>query len=160
MQTRNLITSFALGMTLTAISVIPCHAETITPNLYNLSGRNHAGNKIKVTYSTSSITAKPLFSYQDQQQTLNFSGDEIRTAESEIGTLVTVTIQRTVDTGSTTFSLLIPRVNLGQNYKSAPIETKGITTVNRFSVIPAFNLGQTQTYTITPLKGTAQSVAF
>ncbi|MDZ8186006.1 MAG: hypothetical protein RMX96_14280 [Nostoc sp. ChiSLP02] len=159
MQTRNFISSLALGVTLTAISVIPCHAETRTPNLYNLTGYNNRGAKIQVNYSSSSITGKPLFTYRDQKQTLNFSGSDIRTTELEIGTLVTVTIVRTVDTGSTTFSVLLPRVNLGKNYQ-VPIETKGITTINRFSVIPQFNLGQTQTYTIINLKGTAQSVVF
>jgi hypothetical protein len=147
-------------MTLTAISVMPSYAEITTPNLYNLSGCNQRGSKVKVTYSTSSFTGKPLFNYQDQEQTLNFTGDEIRTKESEIGTLVTVTIRKTVDTGSTTFSLLIPRINLQKSYESVSIETKGITTINRFSPIPKFNFGQIQTYTITPLKGTAQSVAF
>ncbi|MBH8564618.1 hypothetical protein I8748_20930 [Nostoc sp. CENA67] len=159
MQTKNLIASFALGMTLTAISILPSYAETKTPNLYNLSSYNHRGYRIKVTYSTSSITGRPLFHYEDKEQTLDFTGDEIRTAELEIGTLVTVTTRRTVDTGSTTFSLLIPRVNLGEN-NQAQIETDGITTVNKFSTIPVFNQGQTQTYIITPLKGTAESVAF
>ncbi|MCW5316752.1 hypothetical protein GTQ43_23925 [Nostoc sp. KVJ3] len=137
---------------------IPSYAVTKTPNLYNLSGYQ-GGHQIKVTYSTSSFTGKPLFHYEDKEQTLDFSGDEIRTAKSEIGTLVTVTIRRTVDTGSTTFSLLIPSINLGTAYQ-APIETNGITTINRFSPIPQFNQGQIQTYTITPLKGTAESVAF
>ncbi|WP_392479191.1 hypothetical protein [Nostoc sp. C110] len=160
MQTRNLIASFALGIALTAIPVLQSHAlEEKTPNLYNFTGYNFKGEKVSINYSASSITGKPLFNYQDQKHTLNFQGDEIRTVETEIGTLVTVTIKKTVDTGSTTFSLLIPHVNLGYS-NEVKIVTNGITTLNRFSTIPQFNQGQKQTYTIIHLKGTAQVVAF
>jgi hypothetical protein len=72
---------------------------------------------------------------------------------------VTVTIKKTVDTGFTTFSLLIPHVNLGYS-NEVKIVTNGITTLNRFSTIPQFNQGQKQTYTIIHLKGTAQAVNF
>ncbi|MCC5645073.1 hypothetical protein LC607_19445 [Nostoc sp. CHAB 5824] len=160
MQTRNLIASFGLGITLAAIPVLQSHAlEEKIPNLYNFTGYNFKGDKVNVNYSTSSITGKPLFSYQEQKQTLNFTGDQIRTVDTEIGTLVTVTIKKTVDTGNTTFTLLIPRVNLGYS-NEVKIETKGITTTNRFSVIPQFNQGQKQTYTTIHLKGTGQAVAF
>ncbi|MCC5656737.1 hypothetical protein LC608_07015 [Nostoc sp. XA010] len=160
MQTRNLIASFTLGITLAAIPVLQSHAQVqITPNLYNFNGYNSKGEKVTINYSTSSFTGKPLFNYQEQKQTLNFTGDEIRTVDTEIGTLVTVTIKKTVDTGNTTFTLLIPRVNLGSS-NEVKVETKGITTTNRFSVIPQFNQGQTQTYTTINLRGTAQSVAF
>ncbi|WP_375510789.1 hypothetical protein [uncultured Nostoc sp.] len=160
MQTRNLIASFTLGITLAAIPVLQSHAqEQRTPNLYNFTGYNSKGEKVSVNYSTSSFTGKPLFNYQEQKQTLNFAGDEIRTVDTEIGTLVTVTIKKTVDTGNTTFSLLIPRVNLGSS-NEVKVETKGITTTNRFSVIPQFNQGQKQIYTTIHLKGTAQAVAF
>ncbi|MEH2326745.1 MAG: hypothetical protein V7K32_24915 [Nostoc sp.] len=160
MQTRNLITSLTLGITLAAIPVLQSHAQVArTPNLYNFTGYNSNGNKVSINYSTSSITGKPFFNYQEQKQTLNFGGDEIRTVDTEIGTLVTVTIKKTVDTGNTTFTLLIPRINLGNN-NEAKVETKGITTKNRFSVIPQFNQGQQQNYTTILLKGTAQAVAF
>ncbi|MHC5594611.1 MAG: hypothetical protein ACYTXC_01330 [Nostoc sp.] len=154
MQTRNLIGSFTLGMLLTAIPVLSAHASAV-PDLYQFQGKN-----VSITYSTTSFTGKPLFTYKDQQQTLNFTGNEqIRSVETEIGTLVTVTIRQTVDTGNTLFTLILPRVNLG-NSKSAVVETKGITTTNIFSVIPKFNQGQRQTYTTIPLTGTAQSVQF
>ncbi|MBD2437581.1 hypothetical protein H6G69_12310 [Nostoc sp. FACHB-110] len=131
------------------------HAQIAkVPTLYEL--QNH---EIKVTYSTTSFVGKPLLNYQDQQQKLQFSGDEIRTTDTEIGQLVTVTIYKTVDTGSVTFSLLIPDVNLG-NTNEAKIVTNGITTVNRFSTIPVLNQGQRQTYKVTPLFGTAKAVVF
>ncbi|MEH2261931.1 hypothetical protein [Nostoc sp.] len=70
-----------------------------------------------------------------------------------------MTIKKTVDTGSTTFSLLIPHINLGYD-NEVKIVTDGITTLNRFSTIPQFNQEQKQIYTIIHLKGTAQAVAF
>lgn len=136
-------------------SVLPAHAiEAKTPNLYELQGQN-----LRITYSTSGIDGKASFDYQDKQQKLHFTEEQIRTQDVGIGQLVTVTIRRTVDTGSTEFSLLVPRVNLGQN-NQVKIATDGITTLQRFSVIPKFNIGQTQAYTINHLTGTAKAVEF
>ncbi|MEH2025888.1 hypothetical protein [Nostoc sp.] len=155
MQTTNLIGSFTLGMLLTAIPVLSAKASEAVPNLYQLQCKN-----ISITYSTTSFGGKPLFTYKDKQQILNFQGtDEIRSVETEIGTLVTVTIRKTVDTGNTVFTLILPRINLGKS-NSAPVEIKGITTTNLFSVIPKFNQGQRQTYTTIHLTGTAEAVAF
>lgn len=125
-----------------------------TPNLYQVDGHN-----LHITYSTSSIDGKPRFVYHDALQTQSFEGDQIRVLESEVGTLVSVTIRRTVDTGSTSFTLLVPHVNLDQS-DSAHISTEGITTLHRFSVVPAFNQGQTEVYTVQRLTGTASLVAF
>jgi hypothetical protein len=126
-----------------------------TPNHYQL----HGGN-LHVTYSTTSFTGKPQLSYQDGSQSLNFTGNEIRNTASEIGTLVTVTIRRTVDSGSTTFTLLVPTVNLTATVMTAPIQAVGITTVHKFSVVPVANQGQTEFYTDTQLSGTASHVVF
>jgi len=90
---------------------------------------------------------------------LHFTGDQIRTTTTEIGTLVTVTIRLTVDAGSTSFTLLVPHVNLDQG-RHAPIVTEGITTLHRFSIFPPANHGQTELYTVIPLTGTAQAVVF
>lgn len=127
---------------------------TVTPNLYKLQG-----NQLSVSYASSGIDGKPHLSYHDTHHSLQFSGDQIRIVATEIGTLVTVTIQLTVDSGSTTFSLLVPTVNLDKTHQ-AHIVTEGITTLHRFSVIPALNQGQTEFYTVTKLTGTAQLVAF
>ena len=42
----------------------------------------------------------------------------------------------------------------------APLSTEGITTIHRFSVVPAFNKGQTELYSAATLRGTAQFVLF
>src|SRR5437870_4906268 len=78
------------------------------PNLYQLSGGG-----LHITYSSTSIEGKPHFQYHDTHGQASFAGDQVRTQESELGTLVTVYLMRTVDTGSTTLTVLLPRVNLG-----------------------------------------------
>jgi hypothetical protein len=124
------------------------------PNLYELSGEG-----IHVTYSTTSFGGQPLLTYQDASQSKHFMGEQIRTVETEIGTLVTVTIFLTVDSGSTTFTVLIPKVNL-RSSDSVSISTEGITTVHRFLVIGPPLQGQTELYTVYPLEGTASFVLF
>jgi hypothetical protein len=128
--------------------------QAMTPNMYDLKS-----DHLHVTYSTTSKNGQPYFSYQDDTKTLSFKGKEIREEKSEIGTLVTVTIHMTIDSGSTTFTLLVPTVRL-QEYTPATINTIGITTVHKFSVVPVANLGQTEAYTTTELSGTAQMVLF
>jgi len=109
------------------------------PDMYQLQGA-----QLHITYSTTSFDGKPRFVYQDA---------------TEIGTLVTVTIRMTIDTGSTSFTLLVPTVNLGPS-NHATIHTEGITTIHRFSIIPMFNQGQTELYSVSPLTGTASFVIF
>ena len=126
----------------------------IAPNLYQVSGHN-----IHVTYSTTGIDGKPHFHYQDPHLSKDFSNTEIRTVATEIGTLVTVTIRMTVDAGSTSFTLLVPTVNMNAG-ETITIHTEGITTVHRFSIVGPFNHGQTETYSVTALSGTARNVKF
>jgi hypothetical protein len=129
-------------------------APVTSPNLYTLSGHD-----VQVTYSTSGIDGTPHFTYQDHTQTLNFRGDEIHRVETDLGSVVSVSIRHTIDAGSTTFSLLIPRVHLvGET--SQPIQTEGITTLHKFSSIPALNQGQRDFYTVTEFRGSSSHVFF
>lgn len=125
-----------------------------TPNLYQL----RAG-ALQVNYSTSGIDGKPHLHYQDAKESLDFVGDQIRTQPTEIGTLVSVTIRRTVDTGSTSFSVLVPAVKLNAAGK-AQINTECFTTIHRLSPIPAMNTGQMMIYRSIALSGTASAVVF
>jgi hypothetical protein len=130
-------------------------------NLFSLHNNVIQGGQfsLNVSYSTSGFDGKPHFHYQDTHQTLNFVGDQIRTVESDAGMLVSVTLRQTVDSGSTTFSLIIPTVLLEPPAK-VPIATLGITTVHRRSIVPQFNLGQMETYSVSQLEGTAEFVEF
>jgi hypothetical protein len=125
-----------------------------TPNFYVLSGPG-----LHVSYSTTSFAGVPQFHYQDGFQSHSFSGPQIKTEETALGTLVTVVTRMTVDTGSTTFTLVVPPVTLPAS-NTAPINTLGITTVHKFSVVKAFMVGQDDLYTVTYLHGTAEHVVF
>jgi hypothetical protein len=125
------------------------------PNLYQL-----AGARVHVSYAASGIDGKAHLEYQDEHMTMHFKGDEIHVTKTEVGTLLTVYLRRTIDAGATTFTLLLPDVALPGPGASLRIETMGITTMHRFSIVPAFNSGQREVYSFTPLAGTAHLVAF
>jgi hypothetical protein len=128
-------------------------SRTKQPNLFEV-----AGYGIQVTYSTTSLNGQPQFNYQDTHQSRLFTGDQIRTEATELGTLVSVVIQLTPDAGSTAFTLVVPRVNLRQ-FDSVNITTIGITTLHKTSIIGPPH-GQTDFYTVHTLQGTASVVAF
>jgi hypothetical protein len=117
------------------------------------------GNHLHVTYVTSGLDGQPTMSYQDAHQSKSFRGDELRALECDLGTLVSVTLRMTVDTGSTSLSLFIPRMQIAEG-TTAPVHTNCVTTMHRFSVIPQFNQGQLDTYSITALHGTARFAVF
>jgi hypothetical protein len=123
-------------------------------NVYQVSNA-----QLHVSYATGGLGSKPGLVYQDAFQTLQFDKPQLRIVATEFGQLVTVTLRKTVDTGSTTFTLVIPQVEVEGN-QSIPIETLGITTIHRFSPIPAFNRGQRETYTVAELRGSAAAIPF
>ena len=57
---------------------------------------------------------KPTLTYQDAHHGKSFRGDEIRAVECDLGTLVSVTLRMTVDAGSTSLGLVIPRMRINQ----------------------------------------------
>jgi hypothetical protein len=93
--------------------------------------------------------------YQDAHRSQAFYSDAVRTVKvADLGTLVSVTLVESVDTGSTTFTLLVPDVQLPDQQTSVSIHTKGITTVHRVFVA-LIGHPQSETYTVTSLNGTA-----
>ena len=118
-----------------------------TPNKWNL-----AGGGIHVHYDS---TGGGLFHYQDASTSRTFSGSNIRVLPSpDLGTLVSVTLQTTVDSGSTTFTLLLPSVVLDPpSHPVEPVHTDAITTIHRLGP----GLGQKEFYTVTSLTGSASA---
>ena len=93
--------------------------------------------------------------YQDVHQSRSFYDNDVRTVTvPDLGTVVSVTLVMTVDTGSTTFSLLVQDVDLPEGQNSVFIDTDGITTVHRIFVA-LIGHPQSETYTVTELDGTA-----
>ena len=125
-------------------------ARFVQPTTWILSG---GGIQVRLS------TAEPALHYQDPHEIRDFAGQEVRVAEvPDLGTLVSVTLRITVDSGSTSFTLLLPRVNLPAppaQPAAVPVKTDGITTVHHLSLVPAFQRGQQDTYVVTPLTGTA-----
>jgi hypothetical protein len=125
-----------------------------TANLFDLGGGD-----LKISYSSSSITGKPQFQYHFGDQDLNFTGDEIQVTKSNIGELVTVTIRKSVDANFTTFTVLLPEINV--DGPETAFSTIGIETVHRGLVVaPTLVKGPRETYKVHPLQGTARSVDF
>ncbi|MFE5584066.1 hypothetical protein [Kitasatospora sp. NPDC056531] len=93
------------------------------------------------------------FEYADSTRSHTFRGKDVSVVESPLGRVVSVTIETTIDRGSTSFSVLVPSVNL--NGHSATVSTVGITTVHRIGIGPM--TGQLDVYSETPLIGTAES---
>jgi len=124
----------------------------VQPTTWNLS---NTATGLQVTYSV----AGPNLHYHQGAVVKDFTENQIRVAEvPDVGTLVSVTIQMMVDSGSTTFTLLLPRVNLPAPPAlpaAVPVTTDGVTTLHRFSTVLALQHGQQESCMVTPLQGTA-----
>ena len=126
------------------------------PNQYHMNGGG-----ISVSYYPDGFGPRVedrgslLLVYQDAHRSQSYFSDEVRTVKvDDLGMVVSVTLVESVDTGSTTFSLLVPDVQLPEQQTSVFIHTEGITTVHR---VFAGLIGhpQSETYTVTALDGTA-----
>src|SRR5262245_867863 len=128
-------------------------APTQAPNLFELKGTG-----IAITYSTTSIDGTPRFTFKKGRQTLNFAGTQITRLDAGIGTLVSVVIAVVPDKSSTTFSVLLPGIQVSGSKRQA-FRTIGITTVTATSIAGPVK-GVQQTYKVTPLTGSARLVDF
>ena len=123
------------------------------PNLYVLHGR-----VLQVTLATTSLTGPPQLTYNDATQALQFTGEEITFEDTVFGRVASVVLTSVPDLGTTTFSLVLPAVNL-RAAGAQPITTIGITAVHR-TTIAGPPPGQTTTLQVTLLRGTADDVDF
>jgi hypothetical protein len=141
----------------TVATAVPDATSSATPRFASPDVYDLSGHGVAITYLPTGAGGLAHFTYQDHQRTESFSGNQIRRVQvPDLGTVVSVTIVPTVDAGSTTFSVLIPDINLpNQRGASTPVITEGISTVHKFSILPAANQGQRETYTVIPLRGTA-----
>jgi hypothetical protein len=130
-------------------------SEGRRPNRYVLKG----GYEAQLTYETTSITGEPQLQYGDEKYQVTKRGDEIRSQELEIGTLVSIELEAVSDARVVELSLLVPAVNLDDG--TAEVETVAVVTTERTSIGgPGLVTGQLQTYEAQNLSGTAELVAF
>jgi len=123
----------------------------VTPNQFKLHNQ-----EVKVTYVSNGFQGGPTFTYDDGQ-VKSFKGAEVRVLQTEIGDLVSVTLQLTVDTGSTSYSVLIPAINLPDTHAHQKFHTAGIKTVHKTFLSPPPK-SLIESYHVDKLEGTAQSV--
>jgi hypothetical protein len=128
---------------------------SVTPTRYQLQSND---SSTKVTYFTSNIAGKPALTLTEEPgPARSFMGSQIRTVSTEIGTLVSVTTHMTIDTGSTSFSVLIPAITLSSESDHKAFTTEAIVT-SHSGPIPVLSDGVHEEYTFIPLKGNASFV--
>jgi hypothetical protein len=134
----------------TAIAV-----QLFDANLFDIIGPIH------VNYTSSSINGTPRVSYQDAELDLSFEGDEITRIQTQLGELVTVTLENSVDAFIRTFTLIVPTVRLKHGGETE-FDTLGIETTDRTSalVIPSGATVPMQTYRVHQLHGSSQQAEF
>jgi hypothetical protein len=128
----------------------------VKPNRYVLQSSD--GNT-KVDYETSSFIGQPTLNLMQGPggPIRHFTGSQIRTRNAEIGTLVTVTTQLTIDAGSTSFSVLIPAISLTAMSDHKTFATEAIVTSHTGpNSVPS--TGVHERYQFIPLKGEATFV--
>ena len=140
-------------METTTVDTLPtARGAPLAPNQFELLGRG-----ISVHFSGTSITGDPLLQYRDACREVNARGEEIRQEETELGTLVTITLEPDADAGSLLFTVLIPRAQLMGVGSEVRIETLGFITRSRFARGPAAD-AQLQSSICVNMKGSATFV--
>lgn len=111
------------------------------------------GHHIEVDYTIGSNPAFPALTYKQGSFSKSFKPGEIHTDATLLGSLVSVPLVRSIDTGGTTFAFLLPEI-------AAPGEqTVGFTTVamrEEFSGPDSFPHRPTTWQTFV-MEGTAQN---
>jgi hypothetical protein len=130
----------------------------IRPNRYVLQSND---GTTKVEYETSNFLGQPTLNLSQGPSQVgpirHFSGSQIRAVCTEIGTLVSVTTQMSIDTGSTSFSVLIPAITLKNVSDQEAFETEAaITSHSGPNSYPA--TGVHEKYEFIDLKGEASFV--
>lgn len=134
--------------------------ETASPNILQPNLFELQGYDTQITYSSTSITGVPQFSYLRGEISRTFSGEEIQLAENQFGQSVTVLLQNgAADEPIESLTVLLPVVQLSPESRQLSIQTIGILSRRAVFVNPT-TPGQLQSYDTLNLFGTAQLVNF
>jgi hypothetical protein len=129
----------------------------LQPNRYLLQGQNGIP---KVDYLTHSFFGPPILSLTLGSPTSParvFTGSQIRVVSTEIGDLVTVTTEISIDTGSTSFSVLIPSIGLKNASDHEAFNTEAIIATHS-GPLSLPSTGPHEKYHFVPLKGEASFI--
>ncbi len=116
---------------------------------------------IVISYSRTSFTGEPRFSYKDGELNLNFSGKDIAQQDTPLGEIVTVTLENLVpvDGPLRTFTLLVPKIRLRMGDPVA-FDTLGIETITSAGRFVPPSPRVLQTYRSHQLQGVAMLLDF
>lgn len=121
-------------------------------NTFELNGEN-----LRITYSAQGNAGQPVLTYEDPDTDKTFQKSDIRILDTEIGQLVTVTLQIGIDQGTRMLTLLLPTVTVAQ--ASAPVVIKAKAILTTFPKVVGTNLpGADETYRVESLHGSAQFI--
>jgi len=112
-----------------------------------------SGEGVEITYMTNGLDGKPRFTYKDAEYNRSYIGDKIRIEQSELGSLVSVTLDIKPDVGSDTVTLIVPRVRVAELSES--VETLAIKCHNSMTMLP--QPGAAQSYQCILLTGSVRS---
>jgi hypothetical protein len=141
-------------MTVASYNESNLQPNVIQPNDFTLQGYD-----VQITYSTTSFSGQPQFSYSDRVESRSFSGDEIVVENTGLGQMVTVQLKNNAaDEGLESVTLLIPVVQLTAEVPSIAIQT--LALLSKQAVFVAPDAQQLQRYNPVFLSGTAQFVMF
>jgi len=127
--------------------------EAQSPNLFDFTCA-----ETQITFSTSSFAGPPQFSYSGPKGQHSFSGEEIQSLGSALGTEHTVTLEVLPDLHTITLTVLLPDIRLSSGEEQS-FATLGIFTANETTIAgpPA---GAAQTYEVITLDGLGKLVEF
>lgn len=129
------------------------------PNHYTLTGEG-----AQISYTTTGIDGHLRLNYAIGDYNGTARGDEIRATETEIGTLITVTLAATPDRQTVTLSVLLPTIHLGGPNDTAgaddgAFQTQAILTTHHTSFGgPRLVPGAVETYQFVALAGRGNMV--
>ena len=113
------------------------------------------GHGVEVEYTIGITPGIPAFIYKDETISKDFPSTAIQTDQTDLGNLVTVPLEVTVDAGGTTFSVFLPTFDVPKD-KTVEFKTIGIYREVRGPVIlPA---QQTVTWRTIQMHGNAETV--
>jgi hypothetical protein len=116
---------------------------------------------ISIIYGVTSFSGKPMLSYRNCQMAGNFSGGQINTQNTGIGTLVTVLFRVILDVSNLAAAILLPDATPNAMMGSAQFRTFLVLTNHNTGFIgTSRKVGPQEACRIVPMQGTASFVVF
>jgi len=108
-----------------------------------------------ISFSATSLSGKPLLHFEGGGLPRDFSGDEIRVEEGELGTMVTVDLRVVVDGPIDKLTLILPLVQLADGSPERFQSPVAFHTVERSIAGLPLVPGPVQAYDVKRFDGTA-----